>query len=49
MLGISGFEILKELKDNSEQKSDIEKGKKLGAVSFLVKVTVDLNEIVNEV
>lgn len=60
--GISGFEILKNLKDdpvtkdipviilsNLSQKSDIEKGKTLGAVSFLVKATVDLDEIVNEV
>ena len=34
---------------NLSQKSDIEKGKELGAVSFLVKATVDLDEIVNEV
>ena len=34
---------------NLSQKSDIEKGKALGAVSFLVKATVDLDEIVDEV
>lgn len=34
---------------NLSQKSDIDKGKELGAVSFLVKATVDLDEIVNEV
>ncbi len=34
---------------NLSQKGDIEKGKSLGAVSFLVKATVDLDEIVNEV
>lgn len=34
---------------NLSQKSDVEKGKELGAVSFLVKATVDLDEIVNEV
>lgn len=34
---------------NLSQKSDIEKGKELGAVSFLVKATVDLDEIVAEV
>ena len=34
---------------NLSQKGDIEKGQSLGAVSFLVKATVDLDEIVNEV
>lgn len=34
---------------NLSQKSDIEKGKELGAVSFLVKATVNLDEIVQEV
>jgi CheY-like chemotaxis protein len=34
---------------NLSQKSDIEKGKELGAASYLVKATVNLDEIVNEV
>lgn len=34
---------------NLSQKSDIEKGKKLGAARFLIKATVDLDEIVNEI
>lgn len=34
---------------NLSQKSDVDKGKELGAVSFLVKATVNLDEIVNEV
>ncbi len=34
---------------NLSQKSDVAKGKELGAVSFLVKATVNLDEIVDEV
>lgn len=34
---------------NLSQKSDIDKGKELGAISFLVKATVNLDEIVSEV
>lgn len=34
---------------NLSQKSDIEKGEKLGAVKFLVKASVNLDEIVLEV
>ena len=33
---------------NLSQKDDIEKGKELGAVSFLIKATVNLDEIVAE-
>lgn len=34
---------------NLSQKSDIEKGRELGAISFLVKASVNLDEIVDEV
>lgn len=34
---------------NLSQKSDIEKGQKLGAVKFLIKASVNLDEIVAEV
>jgi len=34
---------------NLNRDSDIEKGKKLGAVRFLTKVSVGLNEIVKEI
>jgi len=33
---------------NLSQKDDIEKGKQLGAISFLIKATVNLDEIVAE-
>lgn len=34
---------------NLSQKSDIEKGKRLGAARFLIKATVSLDEIVDEI
>lgn len=34
---------------NLSQKSDIEKGKSLGVSKFLIKATVNLDEVVNEV
>ncbi len=59
--GLDGFEILKRIKEgprkatpvvllsNLGQKSDIEKGKALGAIRFLIKATVTLDEIVEEI
>lgn len=59
--GLDGFEILKRIKagprkdvpvvllSNLGQKTDIDKGKDLGAVRFLIKATVTLDEIVSEI
>lgn len=60
--GISGFDVLKTLKEdpatknikiliisNLSQQSDIEKSKELGANGYLVKATVSLDEIVEEI
>jgi CheY-like chemotaxis protein len=50
---IKADESTKEIKviilSNLSQKIDIEKGKRLGAARFLVKATVDLDEIVGEI
>lgn len=58
--GMDGFEILKRIKagpkkstpvvllSNLGQKADIDKGKALGAIRFLIKATVTLDEIVDE-
>ncbi|PIQ68187.1 MAG: hypothetical protein COV91_05450 [Candidatus Taylorbacteria bacterium CG11_big_fil_rev_8_21_14_0_20_46_11] len=59
--GLDGFEILKRIKEgkhkgvpvillsNLGQKTDIDKGKGLGAIRFLIKATVTLDEIIDEI
>lgn len=60
--GIDGFEILRQIKSDSNtkeipvillsnlgQKADVDKGKELGAARFLIKATVTLDEIVEEI
>ena len=60
--GMSGFELLEEIKKNEQWKNvpviivsnlsqdkDIELGKKLGAVDYIVKADVKVGEVVSEV